>query len=344
MRAIASRTASAPCPASAGPFVLLAGLRSVALHRREVQQHREPCRALDEGADRGTTQPEDQVSFPMAGHGPVVRLGRALADEDLVGDERLAPALRACARHPQCPAGPQACGQLALQRTPALHVERLVDRLVADAHAPVIRVVEPQTLSDLLRAPRPRPASALPRPVPAPLPRHGRPGHRGAARSDDGPGEPFPHIGPQRRTRRELRPLRTTRCPLRVPLRGGRPVIQVAAPRRRVAPQLARDRRCRPSRTTCDLPHAETSRPPQRDLLPLGERQVPPRGRLRRAGQMRRCHPTRLSEPAGSERLRYPNLHRRVLARQTLGDERPEPTPMLLPRHRRPPWRPQLSP
>src|SRR3954452_24539578 len=52
---------------------------------------------------------------------------------------------------------------------------------------------------------------------------------------------------------------------------------------------------------------------------------------------MRRCHPTRLSEPAGSERRRHPNRHRRVLTRQTLGDERPEPTPMLLPRYRRPP-------
>ena len=280
----------------------------------------------------------------MAGHSPVIRLRRALADEDLVGDKRLAPTLRARTRHPQCPAGPQACGQLALQRTPALHVKRLVDRLVADAHALVIRVVEPQTLSDLLRAPRPRPASALPRPVSASLPGHGRPRHRSAARSDDGPSEPFPYIGPQRRTRRELRPLRTARRPFRMPLRGGCPVIQVAAPRRRVAPQLARDRRRRPSRATCDLPHAKTSRPPQRDLLPLGKRQVPPRERLRRAGQMRRRHPTSLSEPAGSERLRHPDLHRRVLARQTLGDERPEPTPMLLPSHRRPPRRPQLSP
>src|SRR4051794_10558729 len=224
-----------------------------------------------------------------------------------------------------------------LARTPALHVKRLVDRLVADAHALVIRVVEPQTLSDLLRAPRPRPASALPRPVSASLPGHGRPRHRSAARSDDGRSEPFPYIGPQRRTPRELRPLRTARRPFRMPRRGGGPVIQVAAPRRRVAPQLARDRRCRPSRATCDLPHAKTSRPPQRDLLPFGKRQVPPRERLRRAGRMRRCHPTRLSEPAGSERRRHPNRHRRVLTRQTLGDERPEPTPMLLPRYRRPP-------
>jgi hypothetical protein len=207
----------------------------------------------------------------------------------------------------------------------------------ADAHRRVVRVIELQALGDLLRAPRPRPASALPRPVPAPLPGHGWSRHRSAVRGDNSPGEPVLHIRPQRRVRRKLRPLRTTRCPLRMPLRGARPVIQVAAPRCRIAPQLTRNRRCRPSQPTCDRPHAIALRPPQRDLLALGKRQIPPRERLGRTGQVRRRHPTRLSEPAGSDRLRYPNRHRRVLARQTFGDERPEPPPMLLPRDRRSP-------
>src|SRR5215218_2132173 len=58
---------------------------------------------------------------------------------------------------------------------------------------------------------------------------------------------------------------------------------------------------------------------------------------------MRGRHPARLAKPPEPDRLRDPDLHRRVLARQTCRDERPEPPPMLLPRHRRPPRRPQLS-
>src|SRR5215203_1962684 len=54
--------------------------------------------------------------------------------------------------------------------------------------------------------------------------------------------------------------------------------------------------------------------------------------------------PARLPEPAEPDRLRDPHLHRRVLARQTCRDERPEPTPILTPRYPRPPRRPQLTP
>ena len=63
--AIASRTASAPWPASAGPF-LTRGCVAVAVHARQVQQHREPGGALDERADRGAVEPDDQVAFPVA--------------------------------------------------------------------------------------------------------------------------------------------------------------------------------------------------------------------------------------------------------------------------------------
>ena len=247
-------------------------------------------------------------------------------------------------RHPQRPPGAQAGGQLALQRPPALDVERLVDRLMADPHRRVIRVVQPQALGDLLRAPRHSPSTVLPRPVPASLPGHGWPGNRGPARGGDMARQPLLHVGPQHRVRRELRRLRATGRPLRVPLGRGRPVLEAATPRRRIAPQLPRDRGRRPPEPAGHLAHAVTLRPQQGDLLPFREGQVAPGERLRRPRQVRRRHPARLPEPAEPDRLRDPHLHRRVLARQTCRDERPEPPPILTPRYPRPPRRPQLTP
>ena len=70
---------------------------AVARHRREVQQHREPRRALDEGADRRTPEPEDEIPLPVPRNRAVICLSRALADHHLQGDEGLA--LPARARH-----------------------------------------------------------------------------------------------------------------------------------------------------------------------------------------------------------------------------------------------------
>ena len=111
-----------------------------------------------------------------------------------------------------------------------------------------------------------------------------------------------------------------------------------------MAPQLPRDRRRRPPEPAGDLSHAVTLRPQQGDLLPLREGQIAPGERLRRPRQVRRRHPARLPEPAEADRLRDPHRHRRVLARQTCRDERPEPTPILTPRYPRPSRRPQLTP
>ena len=130
----------------------------------------------------------------------------------------------------------QAGRQLAPQRAPALDVERLVDRLVADAHRLVPRKVEPQALGNLLRAPRPRPAPGLPRPMSTAFPGHGRSSHRRPARGSHGAGEPILHIRPQRRVGDQFRPLRPTRRPLRVPVRRDGPIRQLATPRGRVAP------------------------------------------------------------------------------------------------------------
>ena len=47
----------------------------------EVQQHHVAGGALDEGADRGRgVLADDQVAFPVAGHGPVFDLGWPFAD------------------------------------------------------------------------------------------------------------------------------------------------------------------------------------------------------------------------------------------------------------------------
>ena len=91
-------------------------------------------------------------------------------------------------------------------------------------------------------------------------------------------------------------------------------------------------------------PHAQALRPPQRDLLPLRKGEIPPRERPRRPRQVRRRRPTRLAKPSRPDWLRYPHLHRDILARQTLGKECPEPPPVRLTRHWRPPRRPQLHP
>ena len=46
-----------------------------------MDEHREPGRAFDQRADRGTLQTDDQVAFPVSGDGAVVGLGGSLADQ-----------------------------------------------------------------------------------------------------------------------------------------------------------------------------------------------------------------------------------------------------------------------
>jgi len=47
--------------------VLHASVYAVLRHPRQVQQHREPRRALHQRADRGTVQSQDEIPFPVAG-------------------------------------------------------------------------------------------------------------------------------------------------------------------------------------------------------------------------------------------------------------------------------------
>src|SRR3954454_2589977 len=281
VRAIAPRTASAPCPARAGPFLVRASnpwpsMRAVAVHAGQVKQHREPRRALHQRADGGTAQAEDEVALPMTRHGSVSRLGRTLADQDGRINKALARPAAARPRHAQRPPGPQAGRQLTPQRPAPLHVKRLIDRLVADAHGRVTREVDPQAPGDLLRAPRLGPPAVLPTSVPAALPGHGRPNHSGPARGGDCARQALLYIRPQGRGGRKLGPLRASGRPLGMPLRGAGPIRQPAAARGGVAAQLARDRRRRTPQPASDLPYALALGATQRDLLAFSEHQIPP--------------------------------------------------------------------
>lgn len=63
---------------------------------------------LHQGADRGTAQPQDEISLPMARHRPVGRFRRALADQDFGTDMGFAPSVAARPRHAQRTASAQA--------------------------------------------------------------------------------------------------------------------------------------------------------------------------------------------------------------------------------------------
>ncbi len=63
---------------------------TMTLHAREVQQHREACRALDQRADRRAADTHDQVAFPGPRHRSVIGFGRPLGDHDVGRDEALA--------------------------------------------------------------------------------------------------------------------------------------------------------------------------------------------------------------------------------------------------------------
>src|SRR5262249_39563469 len=93
----------------------------------------------------------------MARDGPVLGLGGTFADQHVFGDMRPCLLPVAHPRNPQRASGPHAGGHLSLERTPALDIEGLVDRLMADPHRIIIREVDFEPVGDLLRAPRRHP-------------------------------------------------------------------------------------------------------------------------------------------------------------------------------------------
>src|SRR6266581_401646 len=325
--ASASRTASAPCPASAGPFFALGpvpwpcmGGRCSSIVNRVVRSARVPIAELFSPMMRSPSQcPGTARSSASAGRSLIMISGRGA----------------------QRPAGAQARGELAAKGPAALDVQGLVDRLVRDPHGIIIGEVRPQPVRDLLRAPRGRPAPVLAAPVtptdPADV-RAFRPGpilgppHRA--------GEPVLDIAPQRLVHGQPGGLRAPGPPAGVPLGRAGPVLQAAAAGRGIAPQLPGNRRCRPTQLARDLADTDAPRIQDSDLLALAKRQISARYR----GQADRPDPAAVAEPPRTDRWGHTSLNAGVLTRHSLGDRQPEPLPLLPPRHRRPARRPHRPP
>ena len=107
---------------------------------------------LDEGADRRAVGlADDEVALPVAGDRPVLDLGWPLAEQDHVRQF----AARSCSagRSPSSAAGAQTARQLSSQGAPALHEQRLIDRLVRHPHLRLVRMIVPQLPGDLLGRP-----------------------------------------------------------------------------------------------------------------------------------------------------------------------------------------------
>src|SRR5207244_10563122 len=91
-------------------------------------------------------------------------------------------------------AGAHTPRRLSAQCAASLHIQCLVDGLVADTHRFIVGEVAREAPSNLLGTPCPSPPPRLPPPVPASLPRHYRPRDRSAAWRDDRAGPPPPPV------------------------------------------------------------------------------------------------------------------------------------------------------
>ncbi len=118
----------------------------------QVQQDGEPGGLRSpECRSRWCSGAQDQIAFPVPGHGAVGGLGWAVADGEHVGcvhprRPRRATDLAGCAL------GGQALVQIGAQTGHGLHVQRLIDRLVAHRTG-LSRGDRWPTLGDQLRAP-----------------------------------------------------------------------------------------------------------------------------------------------------------------------------------------------
>ena len=124
------------------------------------------------------------------------------------------------------------------------------------------------------------------------------------------PRKPILHISPQLRIHRELRRLGTLSATLSMPLGGRGSILNAATSDRSIALQLSGDRRRRTTEPTRDLSHPTTTREQDRDLLPLGERQITPRHRRK----IERRHPATLAEPPDTNARQHTRLDRSLLA------------------------------
>ena len=185
--------------------------------------------ALDQRADRRPVGADDQIALPVARNGAVVDLGGAFADHHLAGDVAGGAVAGARPRDPQRPPGAQAGDQLALERSTALDIQGLVDRLVRDPHGLIIGEIDPQPVGDLLRAPRRRPPPVLTARLVPSLPRRIA-GPAPAFRRASGPCRRADPARTRAAARwRPASPSSGASAALGLPLRDRRPVLQPPA-------------------------------------------------------------------------------------------------------------------
>jgi hypothetical protein len=130
--ASAARTASAPSPAGSAELAA-AGL------------------ALDQGGDRTGLGAHQEVALPVAGHGPIRDLGRALREHHYVPE--LGPSLAAAARAAPpalLASATQVPSELAPQRAAPPQLERAVGGLGGNPHRLTVGVAAPQPARGLL--------------------------------------------------------------------------------------------------------------------------------------------------------------------------------------------------
>ena len=287
---------------------------AVAVLSREVDEHREPGGAVDDGADRGAFQPDDEVAFPVARDGAVVGFGWTFADHHLGCHvrPRLAPSPALSGTRNARPVRRQ-CDQFTLQRSSALDVERLVDRLMARSAWSHHRGNRPGVDSRSARGSTSRPASiASVRLVPP------DPGRSLGTDRDA--------VGVAHRSRQPI-------LDVRVQSSGSRPACTASGAWRPARPSIVQQTpdtpACRRWSPRSDAVHARPStaigrsrersldpvvlRTKQRDLLAFSERQVAASGFV----QIHRWHSTTATEPTRADRLGHLDRSSRGLARDT---------------------------
>src|ERR1700704_6151084 len=131
----------------------------MARHARQVQQNGETCRALHQGADRGTFKTYDEVPFPVARHGSIGCLCRTLADHDLGRNEGPAWLARAHPRHPRSSAPRQSPSRtvynsLAGPLEAGLAIAKLLAHTDPDARISSSQPPSPKCCDDRLNPPR----------------------------------------------------------------------------------------------------------------------------------------------------------------------------------------------
>ena len=106
--------------ASQSGTVLLARLLAVAGLSWKMDEHREPCRPLDQRSDRGALQTNNEVAFPVAENRSVFDFDWSFADQHIIGDVVPGSSPNTLSRDPKGSSAAKTSSQFTLQRASAL--------------------------------------------------------------------------------------------------------------------------------------------------------------------------------------------------------------------------------